>query len=120
MAEEVKICQVVLLGDAAHTMTPVTGQGCNSGLEDAHILAGILSKATDIDEALPQYNAARLPDIRALVRLNEILAFGRFKLVVRPSIWLAQYSAMPLINTLLQVNHFDAVLSDSGKPRKLG
>lgn len=72
----------MLLGDAAHTMTPVTGQGCNSGLEDAHIFANVLREEDDLDKALPRYNEKRLPDVAALVRLNEILAFGRFGVVV--------------------------------------
>ena len=70
------------MGDAAHTMTPVTGQGCNSGLEDAHIFADVLREEKDLAEALPKYNAARLPDVAALVRLNEVLAFGRFGVLV--------------------------------------
>ena len=64
-------------------MTPVTGQGCNSGLEDAHIFANVLQEEQDIDRALPKYNAARLPDVAALVRLNEVMAFGRFGPLVR-------------------------------------
>ena len=33
--------QVVLLGDAAHSMSPVLGQACNCGLEDAQVFAGV-------------------------------------------------------------------------------
>ena len=34
--------QVVLMGDAAHSMSPTLGQACNCGLEDAKIFAGKL------------------------------------------------------------------------------
>lgn len=78
--------QVVLLGDAAHTMTPILGQGCNSGLEDAYIFAGTLRKHKDPDAALPAYTEARLPDIQALIQLNEVVAAGRFRHVVRPKL----------------------------------
>jgi 2-polyprenyl-6-methoxyphenol hydroxylase-like FAD-dependent oxidoreductase len=36
---------LVIVGDAAHTMTPTGAIGINSGLKDAHVLAPILSKA---------------------------------------------------------------------------
>ena len=71
------------MGDAAHTMTPVLGQGCNSGLEDASIFATILREQKDFDTALPAFTDARLPDIQALVALNEVVASGRFNTVVR-------------------------------------
>ena len=32
--------QVVLMGDAAHSMAPTLGQACNCGLEDAQVFAG--------------------------------------------------------------------------------
>lgn len=63
-------------------MTPVLGQGCNSGLEDASIFADILSGSQNIDAALQRYTIERLPDVTAVVQLNEIAANGRFRNVV--------------------------------------
>lgn len=37
---------VVLLGDAAHTVTPALGQGVNSALTDASFLADMLAKVS--------------------------------------------------------------------------
>ncbi len=37
---------VVLVGDAAHTVTPALGQGLNSALEDCEQLAGELAAVT--------------------------------------------------------------------------
>ena len=33
--------QAVLLGDAAHSMSPVLGQACSCGMEDATVFAGV-------------------------------------------------------------------------------
>ena len=68
----------MLLGDAAHTMTPVLGQGCNSGLEDAMIFARMLQQSDgDLDSLLPAYSAARLPELRALISINELATDDR-------------------------------------------
>ena len=119
--------QVVLLGDASHTVSPVLGQvrqdspaqalrqglrtlasqalverlqGCNCGLEDAAVFsevqpplpgsrhlaargvkgAAALAMLTqvlkqhpqDLDAALRQYTQQRLPDVLALVRINQV------------------------------------------------
>ena len=44
---------VVLIGDAGHAVTPTTGNGMNSALDDAWILSRILSASGDDLEALP-------------------------------------------------------------------
>lgn len=67
--------QTVLLGDAAHTMTPALGQGLNSGLEDVAVFAQCLRDfGGDVDVALPAYTRARLPDIKAIMTINEVVA----------------------------------------------
>ncbi|KAL0027346.1 hypothetical protein WJX79_002794 [Trebouxia sp. C0005] len=67
--------KTVLLGDAAHTMSPVLGQGLNSSLEDVAVFAQCLEQHQgSIHAALPAYNRARLPAIQALMTLNEAAA----------------------------------------------
>ena len=67
--------QTVLLGDAAHTMSPVLGQGLNSGVEDVAAFAQCLEQHQgNVDAALPAYNKARLPDVRAILTINEVVA----------------------------------------------
>ena len=67
--------QTVLLGDAAHTMTPALGQGLNCGLEDVVVFAQCLKDFdSDLDAALPAYTKARLPDIQAIMTINEVVA----------------------------------------------
>merc|ERR1712176_438499 len=48
--EEWSKVPVVLIGDAAHAMTPGMGQGANQGLEDACELATVLARALHDDE----------------------------------------------------------------------
>ncbi|MFK7830474.1 MAG: FAD-dependent monooxygenase [Congregibacter sp.] len=52
--------QVVLIGDAAHAMTPFLGQGAAMGIEDAVVFARAMAEVSDQGEALRRYEAARL------------------------------------------------------------
>ncbi len=49
--------RVVLLGDAAHAMVPHQGQGANTTIEDAIVLARALATADDAPSALRLYTA---------------------------------------------------------------
>src|SRR5204862_1111559 len=62
--------RVVLLGDAAHPMTPNLGQGAAQAIEDAGVLAASLTAATTVEEALGAYEAARVGRTRAFVRAS--------------------------------------------------
>jgi 2-polyprenyl-6-methoxyphenol hydroxylase-like FAD-dependent oxidoreductase len=62
--------RVVLLGDAAHPMTPSLGQGACQALEDAVVLAGLLAGADSdaVPSALARYTAIRRPRTTEVVR----------------------------------------------------
>lgn len=49
----------VVLGDAAHAMSPQLGQGANMALMDAFELSRILERETDLDKALGAYDGSR-------------------------------------------------------------
>jgi salicylate hydroxylase len=51
--------RVVLLGDAAHGMLPHQGQGANQAIEDAAVLATLLTSAGSVEEALVRYERLR-------------------------------------------------------------
>ncbi|WP_327296756.1 FAD-dependent monooxygenase [Streptomyces sp. NBC_01197] len=52
--------RVALLGDAAHPMAPAMGQGANTAIEDAVVLAESLRACADPGEALIRYQAQRV------------------------------------------------------------
>ncbi|TDW81241.1 FAD-dependent oxidoreductase [Kribbella sp. VKM Ac-2566] len=60
--------RVVLLGDAAHAMTPNLGRGACSAIEDAGALARHLGRTSDLPAALTAYDAERRPATTKLVK----------------------------------------------------
>jgi 2-polyprenyl-6-methoxyphenol hydroxylase-like FAD-dependent oxidoreductase len=68
--------RVVLLGDAAHPMTPNMGQGGGQAVEDAAVLARCLAAEPELSAALARYQALRVPRANGFVsqsrRLGEV------------------------------------------------
>lgn len=60
---------VVLLGDAAHAMTPDIGQGAGQAVEDAVVLAAELSRPQSMSRALHTYDRRRRKRTGRLVAL---------------------------------------------------
>lgn len=61
--------RVVLLGDAAHAMTPNMGQGAGQSIEDAVVLASEL-KQNSISVALERYERQRIARTRQITRMS--------------------------------------------------
>ncbi|MFT3904367.1 MAG: NAD(P)/FAD-dependent oxidoreductase [Niabella sp.] len=66
---------VVLIGDAAHAQSPMTGAGFEEATLDAVALANVLEKEQDIPQALEHYQLLRLSSMRSRVEAGQ--AFGR-------------------------------------------
>jgi kynurenine 3-monooxygenase len=62
---------VLLIGDAAHTVSPAIGQGCNSAFEDVFIFNNLLNTYSDnLAETLREYTIRRRADADALIELS--------------------------------------------------
>ncbi|MEE6262921.1 FAD-dependent monooxygenase [Plantactinospora sonchi] len=67
---------VVLLGDAAHAMTPNLGQGAAQAIEDAVVLGAFLDGADEVSNALLRYDRERRPRSQMIARAS--YRIGRF------------------------------------------
>jgi 2-polyprenyl-6-methoxyphenol hydroxylase-like FAD-dependent oxidoreductase len=66
--------RVVLVGDAAHAMTPHLGQGACQAIEDAVVLADLVGGAHDVDAALVEYDRLRRARTRKVARMSRTSA----------------------------------------------
>ena len=62
--------RVVLLGDAAHPMTPNLGQGAGQAIEDAVVLDACLAATSSLEDALLQYEERRIARANSIVRAS--------------------------------------------------
>jgi 2-polyprenyl-6-methoxyphenol hydroxylase-like FAD-dependent oxidoreductase len=65
--------RVVLLGDAAHPMTPNLGQGGCQAIEDAVVLARAFTRHDDVLAAFREYESARVRRANEVVRRSRTL-----------------------------------------------
>jgi kynurenine 3-monooxygenase len=73
---------ILLLGDAAHAVSPTIGQGCNASLEDVLIFEQLLEQYNDDwAQALPMFSEQRVPDAHALQELSNY-SFPRSKSLI--------------------------------------
>lgn len=63
--------RIVLIGDAAHAVSPNSGQGASLALEDAIYLANLLRQSADYEQVFEQFEQDRKP------RVEKIVAEGR-------------------------------------------
>lgn len=65
--------RVVLIGDAAHAITPNLGQGAAMGLEDAELLAYYLESEENIQNALQAFEKRRYKRVEAIKAKSYII-----------------------------------------------
>lgn len=74
--------RIVIMGNAAHTLHPVAGQGFNLCMRDAHVLATMLSnqitRGADIGnpQFLLSYEQARLKDQKRVIKFCDAVVLG--------------------------------------------
>ncbi|WP_332838960.1 FAD-dependent monooxygenase [Nocardia bovistercoris] len=76
--------RVTLLGDAAHPMLPSLGQGANSAIEDAVVLANSLRTSLDPVAGLRRYERMRAD--RTATLINGSRSLGRIEQLVDPAL----------------------------------
>jgi len=78
-AERYTDTRLVLVGDAAHGMHPIAGQGLNVGIRDVGVLGALLGDALDAGDdlgdpaLLRRYQRARRPETLAMLAATDVL-----------------------------------------------
>ncbi len=59
--------KALLVGDAAHVMSPHTGQGASMALEDSHTLSLLIERSENIPEAFRKFESVRKPRVEKII-----------------------------------------------------
>jgi 2-octaprenyl-6-methoxyphenol hydroxylase len=110
LAEAMTAPRVALVGDAAHGVHPIAGQGLNLGLKDCAALAQVLVEAARLGEdigseaVLERYARWRRPDNVALAAATDL--FDRLFSNDLPPVRLARGLGMALVNQIGPARRF--------------
>lgn len=87
---------VIVIGDAAHAMSPQLGQGANLALLDAFCLSRCLERQEKVEDAFADYSTSRRRHLRFYQRASRLLT-PMFQSDSRAAAWLRD-RAFPLAN----------------------
>ena len=110
LAERLSAHRTALLGDAAHGIHPIAGQGLNLGLKDAAALAEVLVEAVRLGEdpgsavTLDRYARWRRPDNVALAVGTDV--FNRLFTNDIPALRLVRGAGLALVNRIGPARRF--------------
>jgi 2-octaprenyl-6-methoxyphenol hydroxylase len=110
LAERMAATRVALLGDAAHAVHPIAGQGLNLGLKDAAALAEVLAEASRIgedigsDAVLERYARWRRFDNVMLAAATDV--FNRLFSNDNPLLRLARDAGLAAVNRIPAARRF--------------
>lgn len=100
--------KVVLIGDAAHPMTPDLGQGACQAIEDAVVLADCLpTDIRSIEDALDDFETRRLKRVRRIVR--EARQLGRLNISTSPLVALLRTSMFKIVPSTYSERHLQGI-----------
>lgn len=102
---------LLVIGDAAHAMTPVGGVGINMAVQDAvaaaNVLAGPMAQGADPDALLGKIHARRIKPVRRMQALqnfaqNHVIAplLARNRPIEKPFLPLRILNGMPLLRRI--------------------
>lgn len=105
--------RAVLLGDAAHAMTPNMGQGACQAIEDAAALARAMQTQADLPAALAAYESQRLPHTRRVLLQSRTI--GRVGQMSQPLLVTVRDALMRRIPASATLRQLDFVLAPSAE-----
>lgn len=82
LAKRQVVGRCIIMGNAAHTLHPVAGQGFNLCMRDAHVLANMIANQKQLKQdigdrqLLQHYETARLKDQKRVIRFCDAVVFG--------------------------------------------
>jgi 2-polyprenyl-6-methoxyphenol hydroxylase-like FAD-dependent oxidoreductase len=104
--------RLALLGDAAHAMAPNVGQGGNSAIVDAAVLAAALHETGDVEGALRAYDARRRPAVRKVADAADRL--GALAGWTAPlAMFLRDHALLPLAQAAMSESATATVMQES-------
>ncbi|MGH3435378.1 MAG: FAD-dependent monooxygenase [Sciscionella sp.] len=111
LPERWSVGQVTLIGDAAHPMRPHLGQGGCQALQDAAVLARLITYGGPIASAFARYESMRRPVVRRIVR--ESAAIGR-AIHCRPPLGPALHRMTTLVPDSVVLTHMETFAGRRG------